>query len=816
MSLHAHSLMSFQIFLNQTANKIEFSLYNRAVLWYSLYNDPIPGVTAMKLFEIYKYTAMLLSFFIGLCIFAYTGTILRLIGAVLFFAIFVTLIILRRSEKLRDHATLTHSFILMSAALSLACVISFISLDGYAAGFEKYEGKSDRVSIRITACDYSLSYTSRYKAVVLESELIPRGTKIFVNTAIGYLDDGTILSGEITYYSLDEMSSSSFDAKRYYMTQKIMLSSDDVSLSVTGSDNVLSINSIFSAINKKLSAMVSAHTGKESGGLASAVLLGNRDNLDEGIERDFRRLGISHLLVVSGSHFAVIVSFITYAMRYTPLKRRHRAICNIFLIFLIMGITGFTPSVMRAGVMHIISQISTIVTRRANTINSFALSGVIIVLLNPFSVLDCGLQLSFAATYGCILYQRMKSPIYVKLKRKFGFSPRKNPMLRFIFGILETIAMTTVVTVFTLPLIWIYFGEVSLLSIPANVVFIPLITALMYLTGIYLILYPLRLFIVPLAALINSCCVVVTGFAGFLSSGENVMISVNYDFTPLFFVPITFILVIVTLLPKKARLVSLSAACVLCVSFFAIIGISSCLDRDNVYITYIGENKNDGFVLKSQGKVIICEISDASFGYSYNLTDEVGEMNVCEIEAVLMTHYHNKHVQLLGRLCEREMLRCVYLPEPIDEREEGLYSALVEKAEYYGIECFTIPCGDSFTFGDADITVFERKYLSRSTHPITAVEISACGEEVVILSNSFNESYDEITAAAESAEYLFFGRHSPVYKKTFGLSFDNLPKVIGVCDAAYEYMDDVLRGTLDAVECVINPEVYRIKLTHNE
>lgn len=770
----------------------------------------------MKLFEIYKYTAMLLSFFIGLCVFEYTGTILRIICGVFFLVISVLLLILRRSEKLREHAAITLPFLLMSAALSLACAISFVTLDVYAAGFDEYKGESDHVTVRIVDCDYSFSYTSRYKAVVLESELIPRGTKIFVNTAIGYLDNGTVLSGEITYYSLDEMSSGFFDAKRYYMTQKIMLTSEDSGLSVTGMDKVFSINSIFSAINQKLCAMVSAHTGNESGGLASAVLLGNRNNLDEDIERDFRRLGISHLLVVSGSHFAVIVSFITHAMHSSTLKRRQRALCNIILIFLLMGITGFTPSVMRAGLMHIISQLSIIATRRANSINSFALSGAIIVLLNPFAVLDCGLQLSFAATYGCILYQRMKFPIYSGLKRKFGFSRLTNPILRFIIKILETVAMTTIVTVFTLPLIWIYFGEVSVLSIPANVFFIPMITVLMYLTGIYLILYPLKLFIVPLAALLNSYCGLITDFASFLSSGENVMISVNYDFTPLFFVPITFILIVITLLPKKARLASLSAACVLCVSFFATVGILNYSDRNNVYITYIGENKNDGFVLKSQNKALICEISDASFGYSYNLINCVEEMNVCEIEALLLTHYHNKHLQLFGRLCEREILRCVYLPEPIDEREYDLYNALIEKAEYYGIDYFTVPCGDSINFGDTVITVFERKYLSRSTHPITAVEISAYGEETVILSNSFNESFDEIIDAAEGAEYLIFGRHSPVYKKTFGLSFNNLPKVICVCDAAYKYMDDELRSILGDVECVMNPELFKIKLTHSD
>ncbi|MBE6541366.1 MAG: hypothetical protein E7672_02845 [Ruminococcaceae bacterium] len=769
----------------------------------------------MKLLEIYKYTAMFLSFFIGLCIFAYVGIYIKIAFSAAALLIFIVFLVLRIVGKFPDLNGIFVSFMLICGALILACVLSVYTLDIYAASFDEHEGKSDTVKLKIEECDFSLSYTARYKATVMESQIIPKGAKIFVNSPIGDLENGDILLGNITYTSLDELSSRTFNAKRYYLTERLMLSSDDDGLYVSGEEKTFNISSVFDKINKKLSSMITANLDHEAGGIASAVLLGNRDALSDITERDFRRIGVSHLLVVSGSHFAILISFITQAMRYTKLKRKPRALCSIGFIIFLMGITGFTPSVMRAGIMHIISQLSIIATRRAKMINSFAISGVLIVLLNPFAVLDCGLQLSFAATYGCLIFIKLKSEFNSRIRKKLGYSPRKNPILRALLAVIETLLMTTVVTICILPMSWLYFGEVSVISIPVNVIFIPLITVLMYLTGIFLILYPLRILIYPMALLLNSYCGLITSLARSLSSGENVMIAVNYSFTPFFFIPITVILFLIMLLPRKGKIAAGISLSLLCVTFFSVVGVTSYLDRDNVHITYIGEKKNDGFVLKSNGKALICEISDASFGYSYNLTDEITEMNVCEIEALLLTHYHNKHVQLLGRLCEREILRCIYLPEPIDERESEIYGSLLETAEYYGIDHFTIDRGGSFAFGDTEITLFERKYLSRSTHPITALQISAHGDDVVFLSCSFNQSHEEITSAASEAEYIIFGNHSPVYKKAFGITFDDLPKAMIISEQAYEYMDESTREAAESVGAEIGIDLYRLTLTPN-
>ena len=169
----------------------------------------------------------------------------------------------------------------------------------------------------------------------------------------------------------------------------------------------------------------------------------------------------------------------------------------------------------------------------------------------------------------------------------------------------------------------------------------------------------------------------------------------------------------------------------------------------------------------------------------------MSELHVCEIDTLLLTHYHNRHIQLVTRLSQREILRNLVLPEPMDEREQGIYDTLLDTAALLDLPVTTVPAGESFDFGRASVTLFERTYLSRSTHPITAVEIDLGEEEIVLLSCSFNQSLPEITHAAESAEYVILGNHSPVYKKTFRLSFASEPKVLIAGEDARIHMEDM-------------------------
>jgi len=670
---------------------------------------------------------------------------------------------------------------------------------------DSFAGEEDTVILRITETEYQLSYAAGYIAKVEESDRLPKGTRIRLYSSDTALPEGAILKGTVTLRSLNQAG---FDGRSYYLPDKVLLSAEEIALSHTDTRPVFSVTSLFRRINERLSAMILAHTSPNAGGLAAAVLLGNRDDLDDETERDFRRLGISHLLVVSGTHFSVLVTLAGTGLKHLRIHPKLRTGISMLLIVFLMLLTGMTPSVVRAGIMHLMAQTSLLLTRKSSIVHSFAFSGALMVLVNPYAAMDCGLQLSFAATYCCLLFQIGKGSVYRTIRKKTGIRIQKLPLI----PVFETVCCTCMVSLSTLPLIWLYFGEVSLISIPANVVFTPMISVLMLISAVYLILYPLRLLILPLAAVLNLFCVFLSWAAEILARPSWVMAAVNYDFSVFFLLPLTVLLFLLPFGGRKHKVRAAAASAVIGVLFFAVIGIVNLTDLSRISFTYLPEKKNDGFVLKSEGRVLLCEMSDASFGYSGLLTDEMSELHVCEIDTFLLTHYHNKHVQLVNRLSEREILRNLVLPEPINDKERAILTSLMESAELHEVNVTIIPAGGSFDFRGTEITLFERTYLSRSTHPITAVEVDLGKDEIMLLSCSFNESVPEITEAAQGADYLIFGGHSPVYKKTFGLSFEQKPKAVISGDDAYDHMDEKLRGLAD--ELRTDPP-FRLRIDRN-
>jgi len=765
----------------------------------------------MKLIEKYPTVAMFLSFFVSSCIFAYLDMKAKMVFICASVLSILLIFFLSRTDlnRIINKATRLGLYLILAATIVAGC-ISIYCLNIRIDNIEKNAGKEDNVLLEVEDCVFALSYASRYVATVKESAYLPAGTKLLLNTEAGYLEEGSLISGSVLYSTLDSVSSTVFDGKRYYLSKNILLVAKDENLTAVGVDGSIDIGRFFNKINGRLTSMLVAHCGYESGGFASAVLLGNKEYLSDTIERDFTRIGITHLLVVSGTHFSIIIAMLESAFKKTKVKRKHRAMINMAVILFMMGVTGFSASVVRAGVMHLLAQFSILLFKRANIINSFAIAGTILVLLNPYATLDCGLQLSFLATYSCIVFQTVKGSVYRELREKHGINLRGgNRFKRFLVSCGETFALTTLVTLSVMPIIWLYFGEISLVSIPANVIFIPLITLFMYISMAYLVLYPLAVFITPFSFCITGFTELLNRLAGWVGGGKWVMLSVNYNFSVYFLIPIAALLIILPLAEKKRRITLLISSFSLCAVFFCTIFAVQSFDKVNVRISYITENKNDGFVIKSNGEILIADISDASYGFASSLIHESAELHGCEIEYLLLTHYHNKHISLLSQISSREILRCVILPEPINEREEGIFASMCEFAEAGGIDILVLPRGGSFVFGDAIITLADRTYISRSSHPITSVRIDVGDETTVILSGSFNESNYDVLSLTDDADTLIFAVHSPVYKKSFGISLIGDPKVMIVSDDAYEHMDEELKEYTDSHPMRLGSATYR-------
>lgn len=169
------------------------------------------------------------------------------------------------------------------------------------------------------------------------------------------------------------------------------------------------INDIKKLIKEKIDLVVN----EESSEMIKGLLLGDKTGIEEEIQENFKITNLSHILAVSGMHVSYIILGLSYMLNFSLGKNKARYIIIIFL-FIYMFIVGATPSIVRAVTMSIMIILSKIVFRKNDVWTSLSLSLLLILISNPYSLGNIGLQLSYLGTMGIILFQKN---IHLKLRK---------------------------------------------------------------------------------------------------------------------------------------------------------------------------------------------------------------------------------------------------------------------------------------------------------------------------------------------------------------------------------------------------------------
>jgi competence protein ComEC len=208
-------------------------------------------------------------------------------------------------------------------------------------------------------------------------------------------------------------------------------------------------------------------------GLLSGLLLGSKKALsDEWVER-FRASGLVHMVVLSGYNITIVADSIIKFFSFLPVF-----VSNIFAVFGILAfalMTGATPTTVRASIMALVAIFSRHTGRTYLAGRALIFAGFVMVLNNPkILAFDFSFQLSFLATVAIIFL----SP---KIKDHLNFVTEK-------FGLREIVASTLATQIFVAPLLLFRSGQLSILSLPANILvlgFVPSTMFFGFLTGIF-------------------------------------------------------------------------------------------------------------------------------------------------------------------------------------------------------------------------------------------------------------------------------------------------------------------------------------------
>lgn len=203
--------------------------------------------------------------------------------------------------------------------------------------------------------------------------------------------------------------------------------------------------------------------------LLAAITVGDKGGIPPEVREHFSRAGLAHLLAISGLHLAAIgfsfyflVKWLMKRSEYLLLKflvPRLAAALTIAPLVFYLFVAGFATPVTRAFIMAVILLIAVIAGKQSSRLNIVSLSALVILLVHPEALFEISFQLSFISVLGIILIHKLIP---------FKTATFKDKII--------TTAKTTVGAGFvTLPIIINSFGLIPALSIPANLVFIPLV-----------------------------------------------------------------------------------------------------------------------------------------------------------------------------------------------------------------------------------------------------------------------------------------------------------------------------------------------------
>lgn len=218
------------------------------------------------------------------------------------------------------------------------------------------------------------------------------------------------------------------------------------------------------------------------------MTLGDKSLIDKDVKEDYSLTGASHVLALSGLHLTILYGLLVFLLgrceRLFPRLFR-RAVCEILILLILWGyviLVGMSSSVIRSAVMLTIYSFVTLLNRARLSVNTLALTAIILLIINPYQLFDISFQLSFISVWSILLFFPLIYELIPLGKGKL-LSP-----VRWVWGM---VAVSCAAQLGTAPLIAYYFGRVSTVFAISSLVAVPCTMVIIPATFCLLILIPL-------------------------------------------------------------------------------------------------------------------------------------------------------------------------------------------------------------------------------------------------------------------------------------------------------------------------------------
>ena len=497
-----------------------------------------------------------------------------------------------------------------------------------------------------------------------------------------------------------------------------------------------------------------------------ALVVGKRDDLDkdDALNESLSASGIAHIVSVSGMHVSFLMGFLALVVK----NKRLFAMIGIPVLVLFMAMTGFTPSVARAGVMQIFLLCAPIFRRESDSITSLSASLIILLAVNPYSCASVGLQLSFTATLGIIIFTvRINSAISELLRGK-KYYRKKIPKMLISF-VTSSLATTVGALVFTLPLTVIHFGYVSLVAPLTNLLTLWAVS-LAFPLGIIacilgIVFLPLGVIVAYPAAYAVRYMIIVARilaaipYAAIYSSNEHIIFWLAYIYAMFIMLP---------LLKARARQY-LYPACIAIVLLFAILLISSLMPGANgTSITVLDVGQGLSVVLNSEKHTAIVDCGSSSGKNAGAIAHEFLQNNgQTSIDLFVITHFHADHINGVLYLLSRINVSAIAIPDP-----DGSFIAdeIINLARKRGTDIIYVTEALEVMLGGINLILYPP--VGYGDENERGLSILCQGEISALITGDMNSSGERSLlrlAALPDIDTLVVGHHGSKYSTSYEL-----------------------------------------------
>jgi competence protein ComEC len=274
------------------------------------------------------------------------------------------------------------------------------------------------------------SGSSNWNKAILSCQQIYSGGKfnplngsilVYINKDASYLRKGDLimLGSEISKIQ-NKNNPGEFDAEFYWKSKGIdaMTFSSSEEITWIDSKTASPYENLLNGFSNYLSSALKENLSGTDLAIAQALILGDKSLLDTETKNAFTNTGAMHILAVSGMHIGLILYLFLAVFGFFPrlLTKKQATILIVVFLWIYALITGFSASVIRAVLMFSILALAQISSRQYDSMNTLFFSAFILLLINPFYILDIGFQLSYLAMIGIFLfYQKIEHLLKINL-----------------------------------------------------------------------------------------------------------------------------------------------------------------------------------------------------------------------------------------------------------------------------------------------------------------------------------------------------------------------------------------------------------------